>query len=238
MNDLEFRRRLLADPQEPSLCEEAKGDKARTRLTQEVRQQDAALLAALKVPAPGNLASRIILSQSLKDFEQRQRRRSRWHLGIAASLAFTAGALMSFLTLDRSHLGFSQYALAHVYHEYSTMTDAVDEKATLASFNSKLASYGGELTHQIGHIYYVNFCDFDGVQSLHAVMSGEKGRVTVFFIDGKTKAGEKEKAYFADGQFDGVTEQIGNHQLILIGEKGEPLEKMEQKLRKNLDWTI
>ncbi|WP_115718255.1 DUF3379 family protein [Gallaecimonas mangrovi] len=236
MNDLEFRQNLLTEPQQSGLCEDAQTPE-RQRLLNDVRQQDNDLKAALTVPVPANLQSRIILNQSLKDFEQRQRRRSRWHLAIAASLAFTAGTLLSFFTLDRGQLGFSQYALAHVYHEYSTMTDAVDEKATLATFNSKSAVYGATLTRNIGHIYYVNFCDFNGVKSLHAVFAGSKGRVTVFIIKNKVKAGAKEKSVFADGQFDGVTEQMGDHQIILIGEKGEPLNIMETKLKKNLDWS-
>ncbi|WKE64186.1 DUF3379 family protein [Gallaecimonas kandeliae] len=237
MNELEFRRRLLADPQDPELLQAAKGNDANSRLLAEVRQQDAELQAALKVPSPGNLANRIILSQTLKDFEQRQRRRSRWQLGLAASFAFLAGSFLSFFTLDRNQLGFSQNALAHVYHEYPTMTGAVDEHATLASFNSKLASYGGKLEQSVGHIYYVNFCDFEGVSSLHSVMAGEKGRVTVFFVDAKAKAGEKEKAYFGDGKFDGMAEQLGSHQLIIIGEKGEPLQDMENKLKASLRWS-
>ncbi|EKE76213.1 DUF3379 family protein [Gallaecimonas xiamenensis] len=237
MNELEFRRRALSDPQDPALKAAAQDSDANAKLLQEVRQQDAKLLAALKVAAPGNLANRILLNQSLKDFEQRQRRRWRWQLGIAASFAFLAGALLSFFALDRSQLGFSQHALAHVYHEYPTMTAAVDEKATLATFNSKLAAYGGQMDQQVGHIYFVNFCDFDGIKSLHAVLAGEKGRVTLFIVNAKASKGEKEKAYFADGKFDGMAEQWGQHQVILIGEKGEPLQEMENKLKAHLNWS-
>ena len=236
MNDLEFRRLALSNPYDHQLDTAATAHPKRQQLLNEVRQQEAQLQMAMAVPTPPNLSQRLILNQTLKDFEQRQKRRSRWQIALAASVAFVAGTLFSFTSVDHSSLGFGQHALAHVYHEYDTMT-SMDEKATLATFNSKLASYGGQLTGDIGHIYFVNYCDFEGVKSLHAVIKGEKGRVTVFIIKTPQEKLRQEQAFFADGKLDGMAEQIGKHQLILIGHKGEPLQETEQKLKSRLHWS-
>ncbi|WP_341501571.1 DUF3379 family protein [Gallaecimonas sp. GXIMD4217] len=238
MNDLEFRRAVYEDPNNlgPEAQAVADSSDANRHFVNEIQELDKALAGAMAVEVPPNLADRILLNQTLGEFERRQQRRSRWQLAIAASLAFVVGGLMTFMGLNRSPLGYGGHALAHVYHE-AGMLDQVDENVTLAAFNKKLASYGARLTGDIGHIYFANHCDFQGVRGLHAIIQGEQGRITVFVISDKVRTGN-EQAHFADHRFDGLAEKLGSHQVIFIGEKGEPLDKFERRFKEQLQRQI
>ncbi len=238
MNDLEFRRAVFEDPHHLSPEAQAMADasEANSHFVQEVRAMDDALSGALAVDVPGQLADRILLRQTLQDFERRQIRRSRWHLALAASVAFAVGALVTFMTTNRP-LGYGDHALAHLYHE-ANLLNTVDESVSQAAFNKKLASYGGQLTGDIGHIYFANHCNFNGIRALHAIVQGQQGRITVFVVHEKDLSAKQEQAHFADQHYDGLADKRGQHQLIFIGEKGEPLKAFEARFSQEIQWQI
>lgn len=233
MDDLEFRRTIYADPhsQDPNLKQAIEDDASRQAFWNDVKGLDQKIKQAAKVDVPEGLAHSLILRQSISS-HRKQKKRTRVHLALATSVAFTLG--VSF-TLFQQHnsVNLSEHALAHVYHEQEYALK-VDENVSIQQVNAKLASMGGEFTADIGRVYYANFCDFEKIRSLHMVIEGEEGRVSVFLVP--HTGSQTLDGQFKDQRFNGVGIDLGHASMVLVGEKGEAMEKLENKLSKKLNF--
>ncbi|MBY5992956.1 DUF3379 domain-containing protein [Ferrimonas balearica] len=226
MDELEFRRRAYADPNQRdddflAAIEEAD---SRADFIQELQAMDRQLEQSLKVPVPEDLAERLLLKQNLT-VHRVQKRRHRWQMAAAASVAFAVGLSLAVIKEGPADLG--QHALAHVAHE-AGYVDTVDERVDLTALNTKLASFGGQFSELPGQIYYANYCDFEGIRSLHVVMGSEQGRVTLFVIPKQSQM--SLPAQFADQRYHGIGEDRGQVHLAIVGDKGQPLEPVLKRV--------
>jgi len=216
MDDILFRHTAIATPSDKSkefldTVEENEQNKA---LVKEAKAFDVQLQSMLKVPVPENLADKILLEQSFL-IENDKKSSNRWHIAIAASVAFIIGiSLPSISSFTEPTPDMGTVAINHVIQEYY-MTSKIDEKATMPMINAKLASYGGKLTSDLANVTFVNFCDFKGIKALHMVMKGEKGPVAVFVVPGD--AGFIEKAEFHNHDLKGMTEKMGKSDIVIDG---------------------
>ena len=237
MDDILFRHTAIATPNEKSneFIHSIKESKQNRALVNDAMAFDAELEALLKVPVPENLVDKILLEQSF-EVESQKKSSGRWHIAIAASIAFVLGLSLPLLnTLSQSPLDIGTVAMKHVQQEYY-FTAKVNERATLSMINAKLASYGATAQEGLGEVSFVNYCSFEGTTALHMVMKGEKGPVTVFVVPGD--AGFAETAKFNDQHLQGMTEKMGNADVVIVGEKGEPLKKVQLMLQENITWNI
>ncbi|TAA43787.1 DUF3379 family protein [Corallincola spongiicola] len=240
MDDLELRRRLYADPndKDPQISDALTSSPSNQQFAGELKQLDGKISSAVKVPVPEGLAERLILSQSMEQFRQ-QRKRSRVHLALAASIAFAVGISFSLLKSTPQHdFNVIQHSLAHVYGEADHL-DGIDEGLRFQQVNSKLAKLGGQLEQDIGHVYFANFCDFDGTRSLHLIVDDDSGhRVTVFFVpDNKRPVDEQ----FNDGKMAGSVHHFTDSQgqgmsMVVLSEPNAQIKTVEQRLQKSLRW--
>ncbi|SHI08980.1 DUF3379 family protein [Ferrimonas marina] len=213
MDELEFRRRIYAEPnsKDTELKHAAGEAPGRDAFWQELQALDAQIGQAAKIPVPDDLADRLLLQQNLVVHKQ-QKRRHRWQLAAAASVAFAVG--LTFTLNQRTQNDLGTHALAHVAHEEG-FVDTIDEGVTLTALNTKLAALGGRMDSMPGQIYYANFCDFDGIRSLHVVMGSEQGRVTLFYIpkEGNQRLPER----FANDRYQGLGSDNSNVHMAVIG---------------------
>lgn len=229
MDDLEFRRTIYANPycDNEEVKAAAASDSAKQQFWDEMKQLDKALQHTAKVPVPDGLAQRLLLKQSMQSHKQQQIKR-RWHLSIAASVIFMLG--VSFTLWQHQDVDLSKHALAHVYHDANALQ--VDENVPLEQVNAKLASFGGQFTDDIGKVYYANFCDFNRVKSLHMVIEGEYGKVTVFVVPHKDN--QKLQQQFSDGQYQGRGMDLQQASLIMVGDNQQSLQKIQDRLQSRL----
>jgi len=234
MDDLEFRRRLYADPADDDIAilEAIQSDANRAKFAEELKHIDAVLDSTLKVDVPEGLAERLLLRQTM-DVHQRQKKTMRSYMALAASVAFIAGVSLTMLRTPDAQL--SQHVLAHVYHEIDTVVGDVDEQVALNQVNAKLASYGAQMSNVSEHIYYANHCDFDGKRSLHMVIGGEQGKVTVFLVP-NVHSFEQLPASFADERFNGIMQTRGDVGIITVAEHKEDAKRAQQQLQETLRW--
>ncbi len=237
MDDILFRHTAIATPNDKGddflqRQAEAEQDKA---LVNEAKQFDLDLQSVLKVDLPEDLAEKILLEQSFA-VENKKTLNNRWHMAIAASIAFIIGISLPLLNnLNSLPLDIGTVAMQHVQQEYY-FTAKIDEQASRTAVNAKLASYGGKVQGDLGNVFFVNYCSFEGTPALHMIMQGEKGRITVFVVP--DDAGFIETPVFNNQHLKGLTEKMGNANVVIVGEKDEPLEKMHLKLQKNIQWNI
>ena len=237
MDDILFRHTVIATPNEKSdeLQHWAAENAQNKALVNDAAAFDAKLQSLLKVPAPEGLTDKILLEQSFA-MENQKRLKNRWHIAIAASIAFVIGLSLPLLnTLSHSPLDIGTVAMKHVQQEYG-FTSKINEQASLAMVNTKLASYGGRVEGDLGEVSFVNYCDFEGTPALHMIIQGEKGQVTVFVVPNDAGFIDSEK--FNNPHLKGFTEKMGNANVVIVGERDEPLEKVQLKIQENIVWDI
>ena len=98
MDDLEFRRAIYADPknQDADTILAQQQDPSKKQFAQEICQLDNKIKQALQIPVPDDLANKLILRQTLAN-HQVQKRKSRVHLALAASVAIVGGLVLNFM---------------------------------------------------------------------------------------------------------------------------------------------
>lgn len=237
MDDILFRRTAIATPNDKGddfLQRQTEYEQDKTLVT-EGKQFDSELQSLLKVDLPEDLAGKILLQQSFA-VEHKKILSHRWHIAVAASIAFIIGISLPLLnSINSSPLDIGTVALQHVQHEYY-FTAKIDEQASRSMVNAKLANYGGKVQGDLGNVFFVNYCSFEGTPALHLIMQGEKGRITVFVVP--DDAGFIETPVFKNQHLHGLTEKMGHANVVIVGEKDEPLEKTYSKLQKNIQWDI
>jgi len=238
MDDILFRHTAIATPNEKSedFLDRLAESECAQKLVKESKEFDQLLKGSLNIDVPNDLADKILLEQSFA-IEHEKTINNRWHIAIAASIAFVIGLSVPMLNTSINHQtpNIGNVALQHVQQEYF-LTAKVNEQASLQNVNVKLARYGASAQEDLGNIYFVNYCDFEGTSALHMILDGEKGRVTVFVVPDGTEF--KPAAEFSNQHFKGISEHIGKAKVVIVGERDEPLEKTKIMLNKSLKWDI
>ncbi|WP_298444989.1 DUF3379 family protein [uncultured Ferrimonas sp.] len=231
MDDLEFRRRLFAEPnsQDQELLSATEHNAGREQLRQEMRQMEHKLAQTVNVDVPDDLAERLLLRQNMAVHRSSQRRH-RWQLAAAASVAFAVGITFTLLGQTPNNLG--NHALAHVDHEARFVAN-INEHVTLAALNTKMAPLGGQLSSVPGEVVYANYCDFEGIRSLHVVMNTDQGRVTLFLIP--EEDGASLPSQFTNDRYNGVGMNTNQLHLAVVGNKQQKLEPVLDELARNMN---
>ncbi|PSV33352.1 MULTISPECIES: DUF3379 family protein [unclassified Photobacterium] len=238
MDELEFRRRLLADPHDndPTVTACKHQSIANKKFSDELQQLDIQLEQALKVDVPDDLADKILFQQAGEETSKKGINRY-WSYGLAASVAFAIGLFVGQMNLLPSQQlpinSLANVALEHVSYE-AKFVDNIDEKATLQQVNAKLQPFGSEMKDLPGHIYYVNYCGFDGKRSLHMVMDTPQGKVTVFVVPTPSHAISNS----TDNNNESLVVPIREASLIIVGDKGQNLMPVASKIKNDLSWEI
>jgi hypothetical protein len=234
MDDLKFRRTLYADPNctDEKVLKAMADDPAKQAFCKELKQLDKKLDAASQVEVPKDLVHKLILRQTMQTHKS-QKIRSRVHLALAASVAFVIG--VSFTLWQQSSLiNLSEQAIAHVYQEGDYALDA-QENISLQQVNAKLASFGGTFTEDIGRVYYANFCDFENVRSLHMVVQGENGKVTIFVVPHENN--HRTEGTTLDSKYKSQAADLMRASIVVVGEQNENVTLIKQNISKKLQFS-
>lgn len=237
MDDLQFRRSMYADPKttDEDVRNALKDAPSKQKFAQELEALDAKLSEALKVPVPDDLYNNLILRQTLASHQQ-QKKKTRVHLAMAASVAFALGLTLNFMLFSSAHSNLGDYALAHVYHEEGLLKNNGNAKVTLTSLNQKMATFDGSFSKKVGELISAEFCRFDGMNSLHLVFQGKSSPVTVFIVPKNDHLDFAES--FGDDTLKGASAKFEQADIIVIGDKNESLEQWQTNINDNVQWSI
>ena len=230
MDELKFRRQAYGEPnnQDPEFLQAAMESAEREAFLNDLKGLDNKIENALKIDVPDDLAAKLLLRQQLQHHHS-QRRRTGFAFAMVASVAFLAGITFTLLRMGPVDLG--QHALAHVYHEDKALH--VDQNVQYQDVNFQLASLNGssdmKFTQQPGKVFYSTYCDFQGVQSLHLVMQGESGKVTLFIVPLEDRMVLDEA--FADNKYKGMGFETDNAYMLLVGEGSQDLNHVKNEIK-------
>ncbi len=236
MDDLQFRRSIYADPNttEPDVVSAKNNDPAKQKFAHEIAKLDQQIAKALKVDVPEELSEKLILRQALASHQQ-QKRTGRIKLALAASIAFAVGITVNQLQFSHAYETIGDYAIAHTNHEATHFSNNDVANVSLTSLNQKMAAFNGSFSQQLGELIMADFCRFDGIKSLHLVFKGKDRPVNIFVIPESehlsiTSQFNNEKLY-------GVVNTFKHSNIIVVGDKQEPLQQWQQKISDNVRWS-
>lgn len=235
MDELEFRRKVMSDPKQrdKELLEMIATNESSAKYVDDVLQLDKQIAQAFKIDVPDDLADKILFQQStlLEDEKVIRPQFVRKAMAIAASIAFTAGLLVGQvqwgnILVSPAQASLSEMAVQHVIHEEG-FVNRLDEQADMSQINAKMQPFAYKMDGDFPyHVYYLNHCGFGKENAVHMVFQGEKGKVTLFF----TPIVSKQALAFKQDGMSGIVEPIGEASLILVGEQGENVSAIAQKL--------
>ncbi|AXT37513.1 DUF3379 domain-containing protein [Alteromonas sp. BL110] len=233
MDELEFRRRIYADPEttDSDVVEAAKADESKRNFWNEQKQLDKQLKQALKVDVPEDLASKLIWQQSTDEFN-RYKRRSRWYLAMAASVAFTIG--IGLTMWYHQPLSIGGQALAHMqYAEMETAHSLLP--ADLNMVNAKLASFGGSFSEMLDGVEVVNYCHLSTVRSLHLILDTPQGKMSVFVVP--ERGDVTVPSEFSDDQYHGESIKMRHANVMIVGDKDADLSEMKKAVSERIQFS-
>ncbi|WP_198780417.1 DUF3379 domain-containing protein [Shewanella putrefaciens] len=230
MDELKFRRQAYEDPhnQDLEFLQQMQEKGEYQVLVNELKNLDAKLTSALKVDVPEDLADKLILRQQLQQ-HHKQRRQTGFLVAMAASIAFVIGVSFSLLRLGPVDL--AEHALAHVYHE--DMALHLDQNVSFSQVNAQLTSLKNlghaKFIEQPGKVYFTSYCDFQGVKSLHLVLQGEQGKVTLFIVPLEKRMVLNQT--FADTKYQGMGFETADAFILLVAEDQADLRFVKEEIQ-------
>lgn len=234
MNCLEFRRQLLEDPYRTEAAFLAHADQCPSCLAEYRRcqQLEQDLLGALQVPLPAGMREEII--------EQGQRQatgpatRRRWLLGgLAASLLLATGIGMKLALFSGPPL--DQQVIGHIAHEMPLLEGPADQWVDRIRLQHLFAGLGGELNGELGRVRHAGRCHMGRHDGLHLVLQGERGPVTLLLMPGQPIDGVLP---VHAGELQGVILPLQRGSVAVVGNSGEPVLHIGQRLRKVVHWRL
>ncbi|MBE8166965.1 MAG: DUF3379 domain-containing protein [Shewanella sp.] len=229
MDELQFRRKAYAEPncQEPDFLQAMKNDAGKAATIDGLKALDDRIAKAMNVDVPERLTENLILRQQLKQHHT-QKRKTGFMMAMAASVAFAAG--VSFTLLRAAPVDLADHAIAHVIHE-SVALD-MNQQVSYQQVNKQLVSLvnmqDSKFTKQPGDVYYTSYCDFQGVRSLHMVMQGDHGKVTLFIVPAEDRM-KFEKSFSGD-KYKGMGFEKDGAYMIMVGENQSDLNFVKKEI--------
>jgi len=233
MDELEFRRRIYADPEttDSDVLAAAKEEESKRNFWNEQKQLDKQLKQAVKVDVPDDLAHRLIWQQSANEFARYQRK-SRWYIALAASIAFTVG--IGFTMWYHQPISIGGQALAHMQYAETERAHTL-LPVDLNQVNAKLASFGASFTDLIGDVEVVNYCHLSTVRSLHLIVDTPQGKMSVFIVPERPDIRVPEE--FEDQQYHGESLKMHHTNIMVVGDKGADLTEMKKAVAERIHFS-
>jgi hypothetical protein len=252
MNDLEFRTRAYCNPSDDTadFVEASEACPERSRLILELRALDQRVGEILNTTQiPSGLVDRL-KQLSTTDIPaaliaagnpQSTRRITPSYMALAASVVVALGVTLSLLPGSRpsaQDLELHDHTLSHIYAEEPAFGST--SSVSWHQLSEIVEANGGFLREddrtRALRIKFVKNCGLSpDERASHMVFEGSKGAVSVLLVRGSAVS---SKFDVNDPRFVGRFMPLGAGTLIIVGEKGEPLESFESLVIENFEWNI
>ncbi len=228
MNCIEFLFRHTTDPhgQDPVLLRHRHECPACNAFAAQQLAFEKTLREAVRLPVPSTLAARLVLNQAIHGPRPWRR------FAVAATFLLTLG-IAAGLWWSAQRVSLEESVLAHVLDERDLLATRGSVPATDVA--SILRTAGVVLRKEVGAVRYAGVCQIRQHAGGHLVVPGRHGPVTVLLLPKEPVASRRTVA--AHG-FHGVIVPLGHGSMAIIGEPGEEIGPIEQRLQTALqDYT-
>lgn len=194
---------------------------------------DDRISAALNLSVPELVMPELpdIKVDNVVTLQPKKRNTTTW-FAIAATVVIAATLGFRMLSTDIHYESLEAEIIAHLDHEPASLvvTDKGVSDARLAAVvPANLSTMG----HSAGLVTYAQTCDINGKAVPHLVIQGERGPVTILLLpDEKIDA-----AVDLSGEhIDGVLLPVGNGSIAIIGQRGERIDAISNRVRNSVMW--
>lgn len=231
MNCLEFRRLCLAEPatQDSEFVQHKRGCARCGAFARDVNQLDKKLVTALRVDVPDNLASRIILRQSI-DGGAISRGQRRGIYALVAGLLLAVG-ITAALFLATGTPSPDRRVLAHIEMERKLLSKEWDVGQT--ELARVLDTAGVDLKGNLGPVRHASPCPLSKNGGVHLVFDGRRGPIIVLLLP---KEFVPKVIPIHSEKLEGMILPTPNGSMALVGQPGEHLLQIAQKIRQAVSW--
>ncbi len=154
----------------------------------------------------------------------------------AAAATVTLAAIIGWQLLGDSvsNDSLAEQIIAHIDHEpfsFRESTNAVSDERLARVIPATVAT----LDQSAGLITYAQSCTINGRRVPHLVIQGERGPITILLMPeekvsrARTIIGESVK---------GIILPVGDGSIAIVGEDGENLERIEERVKNSVTWDI
>ncbi len=233
MNCLEFRRLVTIDPrtrdekarEHREQCPQCDAMYQRTLATEQLLDR------AVNIDVPKDLASNILARHYDKHASKTRTWRNIGVNAIAASLILAAGIGLGMKLSHPVDTSLSHYVLQHVYDELPLL--ASSKPVDSAMLDTALKEEHLSLEEHIDNLKYAGACAIRNGKGIHMVVQGKAGPVTILLMPEESVA---KRQTISDPRFIGIISPAPRGSLAVIGEKQEPIEKIENQIKREVQW--
>ena len=237
MNCEDFKKAISADP---SATFEGAGHAAGctdcAAFQAEMRALDARIGKALAIDVPALTMPELppIEDDNVVNLPFTRRGRAPAWLAIAASFALAAVIITQFLGNPVVYDSLADEIIAHQDHEPNALK-VTDEAVSERRFDRVVNASVGTMDRNVGLITYAQSCVINGKTVPHLVMQGAEGPITLLLMPDEMV----DMAQQINGNgINGVILPVGDGSIAIIGERGENLAEVEQRVIESVEWSI
>ncbi len=154
-------------------------------------------------------------------------------LAVAATVTLAAFIGFQMLGNDLSSGTLSQQIISHIEHEpyaFRVNDKAVSDRRLARVVPATIAT----MDHDAGLITYAQSCIINGRVVPHLVIQGERGPVTILLMpEEKVSAAQ----LFGDDNIQGIILPVGDGSIAIVGEAGERLDEIQERVRNSVTWS-
>lgn len=234
MNCDEYRAAVCAEPSFAGGAEHLEGCAACRQFRDEMRVLDETIGRALavEVPEPKLPAA----DPSVVAFSPPRRSGRRFPIpawfAIAATVAIAALLTLHFMSPAADRQSLAEEVLAHLDGEPNALLPT-DVPVPAGRVSAVVPPNIAVLNGNAGLITYARTCVIDGHLVPHLVIQGKKGPITIILMPEEKVA----NAIPVEGKtVEGVILPVGDGSIAIIGERGERLDDVQQKILKSVTW--
>ena len=194
----------------------------------EMQEFNSKLNNAVDVKVPDDLATKILFKHSLQKYRVFDHQ-NQFAFGLAASLFLVIGLTIGIYIKQPPSLDQAVISYITSNMEPRQVSLDVSEQKLTELFNSMDMKYNGN----IGQVNYAVRCMIRDKHSLHMVLAGENGPVTIIFMPNDQI---QANVTVNNSYFSGIITPCPRGSIAIIGEHGENIEAIHKKIQNQIQW--
>lgn len=233
MNCEEYRKEVAADPSFDGGASHLRECAACQAYRDEMQDLEQTISRALTIDVPELRMPDLPELDTAKIVPLRRRVATPAWFAVAATVVVATLLGVRMLGTDIQYDSLADEIVAHLDHEpYSLeVTDVpVSDQRLAAVVPANVAT----MDHSAGLITYARTCVINGRKVPHLVIQGERGPVTVLLLPEERISDAQE---LMGDNINGVLLPVGSGSIAIIGERDEPLQKIQEELVRSAAWT-
>ncbi len=233
MNCEEYRQEVAADPSFDGGAAHLRDCAACQAYRDEMQDLEQTISHALAIEVPELRMPELPELDTANVVPLRRRIVTPGWLAVAATVVVAALLGIRMLGTGVQYDSLANEIIAHLDHEPHALVVSdvpVSEQRLAAVVPASVAS----MDHSAGLITYARSCVINGRTVPHLVIQGERGPVTVLLMPEESISAAQE---LQGDNINGVLLPVGSGSIAIIGERDEPLQRIQEQIVRSATWA-